>query len=145
MRPTRGHRAAKRRAYRCSGAAATSILRPTLTTPSWTTSVSSRIAEAAHERTAATQHTEGTMSNQDRLNQLIDDAKRRQDERRRKELEQFQTEVQHALGQELGNLLDLTWRLDTPGGVPTPASRIAPTQRRTTAKRTTLATDHPKS
>ena len=39
------------------------------------------------------------MPNQERLNQLIDDAKRRQDERRRKELEQFQTEVQHILGQ----------------------------------------------
>src|SRR5258708_23234119 len=118
MRPTRGHRAAKRREYTCSDAAATRILRPTLTTPSWTTSVNSRIAEAARERAAATQHTEGTMSNQDRLNQLIDDAKRRQDERRRMELEQVQTEVQHILRQELCHLLDLKYRLETAGRVP---------------------------
>ena len=68
------------------------------------------------------------MPNQDRLNQLIDDAKRRQDERRRKELEQFQTEVQHVLGQELCDLLDLTCRLDTAGGVPNASFRIGADQ-----------------
>src|SRR5258707_9795735 len=68
------------------------------------------------------------MSNQERLNQLIDDAKRRQDERRRKELEQFQTEVQHVLGQELCDLLDLTYRLDTAGGAPNASFRIGADQ-----------------
>ena len=68
------------------------------------------------------------MSNQDRLNQLIDDAKRRQDERRRKELEQFQTEVQHVLGQEVCDLLDLKYRLDTAGGAPNASFRIGADQ-----------------
>ncbi len=68
------------------------------------------------------------MSNQDRLNQLIDDAKRRQDERRRMELEQFQTEVQHILGQELCDLLDLKYRLDTAGGAPNASFRIGADQ-----------------
>jgi len=68
------------------------------------------------------------MPNQNRLNQLIDDAKRRQDERRRKELEQFQTEVHNVLGQEVCNLLDLTCRLDTAGGVPNASFRIGADQ-----------------
>ena len=68
------------------------------------------------------------MSNQDRLNQLIEDAKRRQDERRRKELEQFQTEVHNVLGQELCDLLDLKYRLDTAGGAPNASFRIGADQ-----------------
>jgi hypothetical protein len=68
------------------------------------------------------------MPNQERLNQLIDDAKRRQDERRRKELEQFQTEVQHVLGQEVCDLLDLKYRLDTAGGAPNASFRIGADQ-----------------
>ena len=68
------------------------------------------------------------MPNQNRLNQLIDDAKRRQDEWRRKELEQFQTEVHNVLGQELCDLLDLTCRLDTAGGAPNASFRIGADQ-----------------
>jgi hypothetical protein len=68
------------------------------------------------------------MPNQERLNQLIDDAKRRQDERRRKELEQFQTQVHNVLGQEVCDLLDLTYRLDTAGGAPNASFRISADQ-----------------
>jgi hypothetical protein len=84
------------------------------------------VLKAARERTAAKGG--GTMSNQERLNQLIEDAKRRQDERRRKELEQFQTEVQNLLGQEVCDLLDLKYRLDTAGGAPNASFRIGSDQ-----------------
>jgi hypothetical protein len=83
------------------------------------------------------------MPNQDRLNQLIDDAKRRQDERRRKELEQFQTEVQNVLGQELCDLLDLTCRLDTAGGVPSASFRIGADQWRLARNRDRAENERP--
>ncbi|HEX6797660.1 MAG TPA: hypothetical protein VF116_08100 [Ktedonobacterales bacterium] len=68
------------------------------------------------------------MYDQDRLDQMIRDAKIRQEDKRKAELKEFQAGVQKVLGQELYDLLGVKCMLEKGGGTPYAEFRIGTAQ-----------------